>query len=91
VAGFAAASQAAKSTLATDDTEWDRLRPLMNAKSDAEFLALRDGFRAGIPQPGPVNEPAAARMLALMANLGGVDLLGEAMMLPDGDFYAPPR
>jgi NitT/TauT family transport system substrate-binding protein len=91
VAGLAAASRAAKDILASDDAEWDRLRPLMNTKSDAEFVALREGFRAGIPDPGPVNEMAAARLLALMAELGGPDLLGDALTLPDGVFYAPTR
>ena len=51
VAGFAAASHSAKDLLAKDDAAWDDLRPLMNADSDAEFIALRDGWRAGIPEP----------------------------------------
>lgn len=87
VAGLAAASRAAKEILSSDDAEWDRLRPLMNAKSDAEFAALREGFRAGIPPGGPVDAQAAARMLAVMADLGGPDLLGDALTLPQGVFY----
>lgn len=35
--------------LAQDDGAWERLRPLMRAKSDAEFTALRDAYRKGIP------------------------------------------
>lgn len=87
VAGLATASRAAKDIMLSNDAEWDRLRPLMNAKSDAEFKALRDGFRAGIPPAGPVDEQAAARMLALMADLGGTELLGDATTLPQGVFY----
>lgn len=87
IAGLAAASRAAKDILAADDAEWDRLRPLMNAKSDAQFAALRDGFRAGIPPVGPVDEQAAARMLELMVASGGADLLGDATTLPQGVFY----
>jgi NitT/TauT family transport system substrate-binding protein len=87
VAGLAAASRAAKDLLLSDDAEWDRLRPLMNAQSDAEFLALRDGFRAGIPPAGAVDEKAAARMLAVMADLGGSELLGDVTTLPQGVFY----
>ena len=78
VNGLAAASRAAKQMLATDDAEWDRLRDKMNAKTDAQFEALRAGFRAGIPAPGPIDEDAAARMLALMVELGGEELLGKA-------------
>ena len=89
IAGFAAASRATKERLATDDAEWDRLRPRMNAKSDAQFEALKAGFRAGIPAAGPVDEKAAAKMLALMADLGGEELVGEATTLPTGVFYAP--
>lgn len=85
-AGLAAASRAAKDLLASDDAEWDKLRPIMNADSDAEFLALRDGFRAGIPAPGPVNEADVAEVLAIMAELGGTDLVGSATTLPEGVF-----
>jgi len=86
VHGLAAASRDAKDLLATDDAEWDRLRDRMNAKTDAQFEALKAGFRAGIPDAGPVDEAAAARMLALMVDLGGEDLLGTATELPVGTF-----
>ncbi|MGB1207670.1 MAG: ABC transporter substrate-binding protein, partial [Paracoccaceae bacterium] len=87
VSGLAAASRAAKDLLATDDTEWDRLRPKMNAKTDAQFAALKAGFRAGIPTDGPIDEAAAGRMLDLMVSLGGEDLLGKATELPEGTFF----
>lgn len=86
VQGLAAASRAAKDLLATNDAEWDRLRPKMNAKTDAQFEALKAGFRAGIPAPGPVDEDAAARMLDLMVQLGGKELLGDTTELPKGTF-----
>ncbi|GFE64217.1 ABC transporter substrate-binding protein [Litoreibacter roseus] len=89
VHGLAAASRAAKDILATNDSEWDRLRDRMNAKTDAQFEALKAGFRAGIPAPGPVNEEAAGKMLELMAKLGGEDLIGNATELPDGVFLQP--
>ncbi|MGH1330002.1 MAG: ABC transporter substrate-binding protein [Paracoccaceae bacterium] len=87
VNGLAAASRGAKEILASDQEEWVRLRPRMNAKTDAQFSALIAGFRAGIPAPGPVDEIAANRMLALMAKLGGEKLVGPLMELPDGIFY----
>lgn len=86
VNGLASASRAAKEMLAESDGEWDRLRPKMNAKTDAQFEALKTGFRAGIPAAGPIDEAAAARMLDLMVKLGGEDLLGKATELPEGTF-----
>ncbi len=87
VAGFAAASRAAKRILATDDAEWDRLRPRMKAGDDATFAALKAGFRAGIPATSPIDENAASAFLALMGELGGEKLVGKATSLPDGIFY----
>lgn len=87
VAGLAAASRAAKDVLATDDTAWEALRPIMNVKSDAQFDALKAGFRAGIPAPGPVDQAAAAKMLAIMADLGGEELVGSMTELPAGVFW----
>ncbi|WP_445285885.1 ABC transporter substrate-binding protein [Yoonia sp. 2307UL14-13] len=86
VEGLAAASRDAKDLLASDDAEWARLRPNMNADDDAQFAALVAGFRAGIPAPGPIDEAAAGRMLELMYDLGGEELLGTATELPAGTF-----
>jgi NitT/TauT family transport system substrate-binding protein len=87
IAGFAAASRDAKDILAKDDAEWDRLRPMMNAANDAEFAALKAGFREGIPSPEPVNKAAAGRLLSVLAEIGGAELVGGATTLPDGVFY----
>lgn len=89
VRGLADASRAAKDMLAADDAEWERLRPRMNADTDAQFEALVAGFRAGIPDAGPVDEAAAERMLSLMADLGGPELVGAADDLPEGTFLQP--
>ena len=51
--------------------------------------ALKAGFRKGIPAPGPVDEVAAARMLAIMVDLGGAELMGDVTTLPEGLFFAP--
>jgi NitT/TauT family transport system substrate-binding protein len=83
---FAAASRAAKDLLATDDAAWDRLRPIMNVKTDGEFEALKAGYRAGIPSPDPVDMESARALFALMVELGGRDLVGSATALPEGVF-----
>ncbi len=89
VAGLAAASRAAKDLLASDDAAWEPLRERMRANDEAQFEALKAGFRAGIPAPGPVDEAAADRMLRLMAELGGEELMGTTTELPDGLFVQP--
>ena len=85
-AGLFKASRAAKDLLRNDDAAWDTLRDRMNAGNDAEFVALRDGYRAGIPSDKPVDEAAAGRFLALMSDLGGEELVGQATTLPAGVF-----
>lgn len=89
VRGLAAASRQAKALLARDPAAWDRIRPIMNAADDAEFEALKAGFLAGIPAEGPVDEKAADAMLALMARIGGEELVGGATTLPKGVFVQP--
>ncbi len=83
---FYEATRASKSLLATDDAAWEPLRAAMNVRSDSEFVALRDDFRAGIPARGPVNAESADQLLRLMAELGGEKLVGNATTLPPGLF-----
>lgn len=89
VAGLAKASHQAKALLASDPAAWEHIRPMMNAADDAQFAALRAGFLAGTPGTGPVDEAAAGAMLALMAQVGGPDLVGTATTLPQGLFVQP--
>ncbi|MBO6755666.1 MAG: ABC transporter substrate-binding protein [Roseibium sp.] len=89
VRGLIDASRGAKSLLASKPEAFDRLRPIMRVKSDAQFEALKTGFIAGIPDPEPVNEAQAAKMLELMARLGGEKLVGAATTLPEGIFVGP--
>ncbi|TNC60390.1 ABC transporter substrate-binding protein [Rubellimicrobium roseum] len=85
VQGLYRASRQAKEMLQGDEA-WEGIRPMMNAANDAEFEALREGFRAGIPAPGPVDTAAAGRMLEVMAELGGEELVGKATAVPEGLF-----
>lgn len=86
VASFIAASRAAKDLLASDDAAWERLRPRMPASDEAEFEALKAGYREGIPGTGSVDLQSAATVFALMAQLGGADLVGSSAEMPEGVF-----
>ena len=83
---FYEASREAKDMLATSDATWEAIRPRMHASSDAQFDQLRADWLAGAPARGPVNAEGAAKMLALMAELGGENLVGAATTLPEGLF-----
>ncbi|WP_134679639.1 ABC transporter substrate-binding protein [Paracoccus ravus] len=87
--GLARASRAAKDLLAQDDAAWLEIRPLMNAADDAEFEALKAGFRAGIPSGGSVSTASAEQMFKTMATLGGAELTGGIETLPQGLFWSP--
>jgi NitT/TauT family transport system substrate-binding protein len=87
-AGLVRASRSAKTLLAEEDAAWEPLREMMNAADDAEFEALRAGFRAGIPAGDNVDPVAADAFLGLMAELGGEELVGTATTLPEGLFVS---
>jgi len=85
-AKLAAASQDAKALLARDDAEWQRLRALMKVKNDAEFEALKAGFRDGIPKSNIIDPAAAERLFKVLANYGGEELIRENPVLAPGTF-----
>ncbi len=90
VARFLASVAAAQRALADDDAEWDRLRPRMKARGDAEFETLRDHFRAGIPGPWtPAHTRAAERLHRLLIENAGTAHAGDAGRF-DPVLFAPP-
>ncbi|WP_448187358.1 ABC transporter substrate-binding protein [Azospirillum sp. sgz301742] len=92
LAGFLAASHRAEELLATSDAAWERLKPLMQAEDDATWARLRDRYRAGIPAHwGDAERAEAARLYALLAKLGGRQLVGDSPTLPDGTFWPSAR
>jgi NitT/TauT family transport system substrate-binding protein len=86
--GFAAASTEAKQLLAASETAWDAVRPLMRVDDDDTFAAMRRGFIEGIPNRALADEQAdAARLYAVLAELGGERLIGPAKSLPPGLYW----
>lgn len=86
------ASFQTKQALLTDDALWDKVRPVMKAQDDAEFVALRDAYRAGIvTRYGDADIQAATQVYALLARYGGADLTGDMAGLPEGTFWAGYR
>ena len=80
--GLFAASRDAKALLGSDDAAFDAIRKRMKPKNDAQFEALKTGFRAGIPASAIIDEAAVDKTLQMMAKLGGPDLVGKATTLP---------
>ena len=85
---FLAASAKAQALLAQSDAEWRTLQPLTGAKDAAELAALRDAYRAGIPEAfGPATLTQVEGLYAVLASIGGKALVGDAARLPPGTFW----
>lgn len=84
--GLFAASRDAKEILGNDDSAFEAVRKRMRANTEAQFDALKVGFRAGIPASASVDEAAVDKTLQMMAKLGGPDLVGKATTLPENLF-----
>lgn len=85
--GFLRASLAAKALMRDSDEIWDTLRPMMRVDDDATHQALRDGFRAGIPDPDDRFEAIARQVFEILADEGGRELVGSARTLAPGTFW----
>jgi NitT/TauT family transport system substrate-binding protein len=85
--GFVEASHTTKALLASSDTEWERLAPLVRAEG-AALLTLRDRYREGIPaRPAAEDEADAARLYAVLAKLGGERLVGRSPAMAAGTYW----
>lgn len=87
IAGFIRASRDAKALLARSDEDWQRLAPIIKAEG-RELDVLRDRYREGIPKGTIEEEEAdAAKLYAVLAELGGTRLVGPAKSLAPGTFW----
>jgi NitT/TauT family transport system substrate-binding protein len=85
---FAAAARQARAILATSDEEWQRIAPLTGAANQVELERLRDWYRRGIPQRwGEPERRAADQLFAVLADIGGPDLVGPVAAVPPGTFW----
>ena len=86
---FLTAARAAARQLDQSDAEWERIRPLTKAEDDATLVALRDAYRAGIPQRfGDAERTAAGDLFEVLAKEGGETLVGSSRSLSPGTFWA---
>ncbi len=88
VSAFLRASTAAKAHMRESDDVWTSLRPLMRVDDDATFIALREGFRAGIPAASMGEaEQVARQVFDILATEGGKALVGDAKTIAEGTFW----
>ncbi|MDA8247568.1 MAG: ABC transporter substrate-binding protein [Rhodospirillales bacterium] len=86
--GFLAAAAAAEQRLADSDSEWQAIRPLMNAPDEALFANLRHRFIDGIAHPSAGEEQRTAEhVFAILARTGGAQATAGLAALPPGIFW----
>jgi NitT/TauT family transport system substrate-binding protein len=87
---FLAVSQEAKTILAANESEWQRLAPRIGV-ADAKALAIyRQRYAEGIWRRPIAEEETDARALyRVLSEIGGPELVGSARELDPGTFYRP--
>ncbi|MGI9463095.1 MAG: ABC transporter substrate-binding protein, partial [Aestuariivirgaceae bacterium] len=88
MAGFIKAVREANEMLDTDDVEWDRIRPLMKAKNDDEFAALKTRYKEGILMSWTREQKhAAAQLFEMLRRIGGEKLTGAGTRFDPAMFW----
>jgi len=89
IEGFIAASNEAREILKNSDEEWNRIKNITGAKNTETLIALRDGFRKGIPQENFIGyKNAIEKAYEILAEIGGKDLVGNNSKLSDGVIWS---
>ncbi len=87
---FLDAVRQAKEILASSDAEWQRLAPRIGVRDPAALAIYRQRYGEGIFRRPIAEEEADARALySVLAEVGGVELVGPARELDRGTFYRP--
>jgi NitT/TauT family transport system substrate-binding protein len=87
---FLDAARQAKEILATSEAEWQRLAPRIGVRDPAALAIYRRRYAEGIFRRPIAEEEADARALyAVLAEVGGTELVGPARELDRGTFYHP--
>ena len=88
IAKFSTVLYKAREILRNDATAWERLRPLMRVDDEATFMALRDRYREGIPQPlGKSERESAMQLMKILFAIGGSQAVGKSNELMPGTFW----
>lgn len=86
---FFQSSMEAKSLMAKNDAEWERLKPLMRAEDNATFIALRNGYRNGIPTCTEADYLThVSTVFKVLGENGGDKLVGKSRTLSEGTFWS---
>ena len=89
IEGFIAASNEAREILKNNDKEWERIQNITGAQNTVTLMALRDGFRKGIPQENFLSyKNAIKKAFKILAEIGGKDLVGNNKQLSDGVIWS---
>ncbi|KQT54181.1 ABC transporter substrate-binding protein [Aureimonas sp. Leaf454] len=89
VEGFLAASRETKQLLATSDSEWTALAPLIKAEDETTLNVMRDRYRRGIPHRAVTEEVKdAERLYRVLRDIGGEKLVGPGLTLDSGTYWA---
>jgi NitT/TauT family transport system substrate-binding protein len=85
---FAKAVVEAQNILRTSDEEWERIRRLMKASSEAEFRLLRDRYRDGLLKSwGQADREAAARLFEIVRETGAEEVTGAGVRFDAKAFW----
>ncbi len=90
--GFVASLDEASALLLESDAEWERLRPVMNVQTDAEFEQLRKRFREGRLNGWDAASTGNARKLfGLLSTAGGEKVTGTGVTFDPAIFDTGTR
>jgi NitT/TauT family transport system substrate-binding protein len=89
---FFAATRKAEEILRNSPAEWQRLAPRIGATNPRALDVYRQRFLEGVPQRPLADEVADAQALYhVIAEVGGVELVGPSRALDPGTFYDAGR